>query len=77
MRTYLPLVYGLSCLTALVFAHDHHDELSDEEAHAPVDSILWIHIFLQATVWGIIFPLGMVLGLSRSKWHVPLQVRQH
>jgi len=56
-------------------AHEHHDELTEEEANAPVDSILWIHIFLQATVWGILFPVGMVFGLSRSRWHVPLQVR--
>jgi len=67
------MIIGLSCLTSLVLAHEHHDELSDEEAHAPVDSILWIHIFLQAAVWGVLFPLGMVLGLSRSRWHVPLQ----
>lgn len=58
----------------LVAAHEHHDELSEEEANAPVDAILWIHIFLQAAVWGILFPIGMVLGLSRSRWHVPLQV---
>ena len=65
---------ALSC-ALLVAAHEHHDELSEEEANAPVDAILWIHIFLQAAVWGILFPIGMVLGLSRSRWHVPLQVR--
>jgi hypothetical protein len=59
----------------LVHAHEHHDELTEEQTNAPVDAILWIHIFLQAAVWGIIFPIGMVLGLSRSRWHVPLQVR--
>jgi hypothetical protein len=58
-----------------VRAHKHHDELSEEEATAAIDSILGIHIFLQAGVWGILFPIGMVLGLSRSRWHVPLQVR--
>ena len=57
-----------------VLAHDHHDALTEEETSAPVDNILWIHIFLQALVWGVIFPIGMVLGLSRSRWHVPLQV---
>ncbi|KAK2462757.1 hypothetical protein APHAL10511_005275 [Amanita phalloides] len=30
-------------------------------------------MFLQASVWGILFPIGMVLGLARSRWHVPLQ----
>jgi hypothetical protein len=58
-----------------VRAHEHDDVLSEEAASASIDSILWIHIFLQAAVWGILFPTGMVLGLSRSRWHVPLQVR--
>ena len=66
----------LLCLAATpALAHEHDDEVSDEDANAPVDAILWIHMFLQATVWGFIFPIGMVLGLSRSRWHVPLQVR--
>ncbi|KAI0029965.1 hypothetical protein K488DRAFT_88227 [Vararia minispora EC-137] len=57
----------------LALAHEHHDELSEEAANAPVDAILWIHMIVQAGVWGILFPIGMVLGLSRSRWHVPLQ----
>ena len=69
----LLLLFLLTLYT--VRAHEHHDELSEEEATAAVDSILWIHIFLQAAVWAILFPIGMVFGLSRSRWHVPLQVR--
>lgn len=65
----------LLALVFPVFAHKHHDHLSEEDANAPVDTILWLHIFLQATVWGILFPIGMVLGMTRSRWHVPLQVR--
>lgn len=56
-------------------AHKHHEQLTDEQANAPVDVILWIHMFLQASVWGVLFPVGMVLGITRSRWHVPLQVR--
>ncbi|OCH96301.1 hypothetical protein OBBRIDRAFT_787374 [Obba rivulosa] len=67
----LPVV--LLALASSVLAHAHHDELTEEQANAPVDSILWIHIMLQALVWGVLFPTGMVLGLSRSRWHVPLQ----
>jgi hypothetical protein len=37
------------------------------------DSILWIHILVQTLAWGIMFPTGMVLGMIRSKWHVPVQ----
>ena len=66
----------LLCLAATpALAHEHHDEITEEEANAPVDAILWIHMLLQAAVWGFLFPTGMVLGLSRSRWHVPLQVR--
>ncbi|KAJ6624716.1 hypothetical protein B0H10DRAFT_2005790, partial [Mycena sp. CBHHK59/15] len=70
------LVYGIISLLAsadLAQAHEHHDELSEAELNTPVDSILWIHIFLQAAVWGVLFPIGMVLGITRSRWHVPLQ----
>ncbi|PAV16923.1 integral membrane [Pyrrhoderma noxium] len=57
----------------VAYAHGHHAELTDEERNAPIDAILWIHMLLQCAVWGILFPLGMVLGMSRSRWHVPLQ----
>jgi hypothetical protein len=33
----------------------------------PIDSILWIHILVQSLAWGIIFPTGMVLGVSLRK----------
>ena len=59
----------------VAYAHGHHADLTDEERNAPIDAILWIHMLLQCAVWGILFPLGMVLGMSRSRWHVPLQVR--
>jgi hypothetical protein len=67
-------VFLLSLVLSAV-AHKHHEQLTDEQANAPVDAILWIHMFLQATVWGVLFPVGMVLGITRSRWHVPLQVR--
>ena len=67
------LVMGLAVPT---IAHKHHSTLTEEQTAAPVDSILWIHIFLQIIVWGFLFPIGMVLGLARSRWHVPLQVRR-
>ena len=74
MRCFWRTFLSLSLLVQLTLAHPHHDVLTEEEQKLPVDAILWIHIFLQATVWGVIFPIGMVLGLTRSRWHVPLQV---
>jgi len=74
LRHILPVF--LLCLVATpALGHEHDDEISEEDMNAPVDAILWIHIFLQAVVWGFLFPVGMVLGLSRSRWHVPIQVR--
>lgn len=64
----------LLALAAPIAAHEHHDQLSEQQANAPVDAILWIHILLQILVWGFLFPIGMVLGITRSRWHVPLQV---
>jgi hypothetical protein len=72
-HTHSMLVLSLLALNA-ARAHEHDEELTEEAAHAAIDSILWIHIFLQAAVWGFLFPIGMVFGLSRSRWHVPLQV---
>lgn len=72
-RSGVAMVFPILFLVASVLGHEHHDELTEEEETAPVDTILWLHILLQAAVWGILFPTGMVLGLSRSRWHVPLQ----
>jgi len=66
--------FVFTCFVAHVVAHGHHDELTEEQANAPVDNILWIHMALQALVWGVMFPIGMVFGLTRCRWHVPLQV---
>ena len=67
----LPL--SLLLVVPAVYAHGHHD-VSEEQLHAPIDTVLYLHMGLQALVWGVLFPIGMVFGLSRSRWHVPLQV---
>jgi hypothetical protein len=46
-------------------AHSHDGVLDEEELNAPIDPILYIHIALQALVWGLLFPTGMVLGITR------------
>lgn len=71
----IPLVALLSLATQ-VSAHGGHDEVPEGEAISaePIDSILWIHMILMAVTFGVIFPFGMVLGITRSRWHVPVQV---
>ncbi|CAE6517207.1 unnamed protein product [Rhizoctonia solani] len=58
-------------LASLISAHPHHGNGGNSEV--PIDAILWIHIIVQLIVWGGIFGIGMVLGITRSKWHVPVQ----
>ncbi|OAL51001.1 hypothetical protein IQ07DRAFT_508243 [Pyrenochaeta sp. DS3sAY3a] len=77
MRFTLPAAaWTALLLSAVATAHDHHTD-NIEEGHAisqdPIDSILWIHILIQSLAWGVLFPTGMVLGIIRSKWHVPVQ----
>lgn len=54
--------------------HDTHFLESPENQAAPIDTLLRLHIITESLIWGIIFPIGMILGLSRSRYHVPMQV---
>ncbi|KAK6439517.1 hypothetical protein LTR95_004285, partial [Oleoguttula sp. CCFEE 5521] len=60
----------------MALAHGGHDAVPEGEAISPepIDTTLWIHILLQTLAWGILFPTGMVLGLVKSRWHVPVQI---
>jgi len=76
----LRLAGFILCLSTVVLCHEHHDDtesIPPENATAPIDWILWVHIVLQGVVWGVLFPVGMVLGLVKSRYHVPLQVSAH
>ncbi|KAH9818653.1 hypothetical protein DFH28DRAFT_1080574 [Melampsora americana] len=35
---------------------------------------LRMHVVLQSITWAFIFPLGLVLGLKKSRYHVPCQI---
>lgn len=57
----------VASLSVAVRAHEHHndDALSEENLEKPIDMLLWLHILVQILTWGFMFPIGMVLGLSR------------
>ncbi|KAH8928513.1 hypothetical protein BT69DRAFT_1237032 [Atractiella rhizophila] len=51
--------------------HQHATEIDWSQ---PLDNLIYLHFVFQATVWGVIYPLGLVFGLARSRFHVPFQV---
>ncbi|KAK4984849.1 hypothetical protein LTR66_008365 [Elasticomyces elasticus] len=70
------LAFAVVLLAEKTSAHEHHDDKipgGEGLSPDPIDSILWTHILLQTLAWGILFPTGMVLGIVRSRWHVPCQ----
>ncbi|KAL9112866.1 MAG: hypothetical protein Q9227_002943 [Pyrenula ochraceoflavens] len=75
IRSSALLALSLICVRE-VSAHGGHMDKIPEGAGVsddPIDATLWIHILLQTLAFGLIFPTGMVLGIIRSRWHVPLQ----
>lgn len=55
--------------------HEHHHMPEGEFVTGePLDAIMWLHIFAMGIAFGVIFPIGMVCGLTKSKWHVPVQI---
>ncbi|KAI9779269.1 MAG: hypothetical protein M1816_003632 [Peltula sp. TS41687] len=72
----LTRLIGILCLVQRIYAHEHHGDRIPEGqtiSNDPIDTTLWIHIAIQTVTFGVIFPTGMVLGIIRSRWHVPLQ----
>ncbi|KAL4991207.1 hypothetical protein BDW68DRAFT_185177 [Aspergillus falconensis] len=69
-------ILGALLLISSALAHGDHSHVPEGAAISddPIDSTLWIHMILMGLSFGIIFPLGMVLGIIRSRWHVPVQV---
>ncbi|KAG6309912.1 hypothetical protein E4U44_006221 [Claviceps purpurea] len=68
----------LATLAKTVVGHEHHGDSNIPEGHTvslePLDTTLWMHIFVNMFAYGVIFPIGMVLGMTKSRWHVPTQV---
>jgi len=62
----------LLAAASTAYAHEHHDEAAIDPS-VPIDTLTWLHVVFQAFVWLVIFPTGMVLGMVKSPWHVPLQ----
>ncbi|WVF72001.1 hypothetical protein IAT40_006812 [Kwoniella sp. CBS 6097] len=72
MRTIQRVAAVLLLCAACTLAHEHHP-VAEIDPQVPIDGYIYFHGALQTFLWGISFPIGMVLGLSKSKYHVPLQ----
>ncbi|KAH8702583.1 putative integral membrane protein [Talaromyces proteolyticus] len=72
----VPRFFLATFLAIQVSAHGGHEAVPEGEAISgdPIDSTLWLHMIIMGVAFGIIFPFGMVLGIIRSRWHVPVQV---
>lgn len=66
------LVLAAACVQAACAHGGHGHTVTAEQAKAPVDFWLWLHIALESVAWAVLFPLAMVLGLVRHRLHVPL-----
>ncbi|KAI1928311.1 hypothetical protein LOZ58_001021 [Ophidiomyces ophidiicola] len=76
MGTFSLLAVLVALSTNTVLGHGDHHALPEGQfiSVEPLDSILWIHIVLMIVAFGLILPTGMVLGITKSRWHVPVQV---
>ncbi|KKF93064.1 Protein YTP1 [Ceratocystis platani] len=55
--------------------HDDSRIAEDETISSdPLDATLWLHIFVMMLSVGILYPIGMVLGMTKNRWHIPVQI---
>lgn len=69
-------VLAIALFASQAYCHGGHSKVPEGAAISedPLDVRLWLHILLMTLSFGLLFPLGMVLGIVRSKWHVPTQI---
>lgn len=60
--------------SSLLPRHEHHHTAEQIDTGLPRGNLIFVHAGLQALAWGLVFPIGMALGLKKSRWHVPCQV---
>ncbi|KAJ2780793.1 hypothetical protein H4R18_003261 [Coemansia javaensis] len=64
---------ALLALARAAHGHDHHGADMNFDTGEPISWVLRAHIVVMATAFGVLFPIGLVLGLRRSMLHVPVQ----
>ncbi|KAJ2718537.1 hypothetical protein GGI07_005709 [Coemansia sp. Benny D115] len=64
---------AVTALASLAAAHDHHGANMNFDVGEPIGGVLKLHILLMSVSFGALFPIGLVLGLRKNRWHVPVQ----
>ncbi|KAJ2389671.1 hypothetical protein GGI05_003432 [Coemansia sp. RSA 2603] len=72
-ETILSLLLVAAAQSSVVRAHDHHGANMNFDAGEPIGGVLKMHIFLMSISFGVLFPIGLVLGLRKHRLHVPVQ----
>ncbi|RIB26838.1 hypothetical protein C2G38_2063735 [Gigaspora rosea] len=72
----IKMIIWLLLIIPTIIAHERATDLTGDigATDDPIDGTLWAHIIFMSLAFGIIFPTGMVLGFSRSRFHVPFQL---
>jgi len=74
-KGFLPyLLVSLLAISSVV-GHGHHPTEPPPPGSLPIrpPPLVLAHIFLQLLTWGILLPIGVILGLARSRLHAPVQ----
>lgn len=71
-------VAGLVVVAALaaaprIEAHGGHKHGPVDDA-VPIDTMLYMHMVIQMVAWFFLFPLALVMGLTRHRLHVPVAI---
>lgn len=65
---------GYQTLDLLFSRHDEPAEPGTFPMPEAVDGVLWAHILIMTIAFGVIFPVGMILSLTKHRFHLPVQI---
>ncbi|ORX52767.1 hypothetical protein DM01DRAFT_1383930 [Hesseltinella vesiculosa] len=57
-------------------SHDLDPSLFNDFAATgePIGALMTLHIFCMVVAFGFLYPIGMILGLAKNRFHVPVQI---
>ncbi|KAJ1916897.1 hypothetical protein IWQ60_007945 [Tieghemiomyces parasiticus] len=73
MITTATLVLASLLLATGAQAHEGHHHNANMSFSSDIDTRLWLHVVFMGLAYGVLFPVGTVLGLVKHRFHVPVQ----